>query len=244
MDFPKTFYRAQDEMNTYEKHANAPLIRKTFEAGNFEKAEILISGLGFYDLFLNGKKITKGLLAPYISNPDNLVYFDKYDVTDILKSGANTVGIILGNGMQNANGGRVWEFDIARYRNVPCFAFSLALSDKDGNKTVIEADETFKWKPSAVLFDDIRSGCFYDANLESEGWLENDYDDSAWENVKPAEKPRGEYRLCGADPVVVTQEIKAVEIREGKLSNDFGNRDNMKLDTQFKFDFRQRGETG
>ena len=244
MDFPKTFYRAQEEKNTYEKHVNAPLIRKTFEAGSFEKAEILISGLGFYDLFLNGKKTTKGLLAPYISNPDNLVYFDKYDVTDILKSGANTVGIILGNGMQNANGGRVWEFDIARYRNVPCFAFSITLSDKDGNKTVIEADETFKWKPSAILFDDIRSGCFYDANLESEGWLENDYDDSAWESVKPAEKPRGEYRLCGADPVVVTQEIKAVEIREGKLSNDFGNRDNMKLDTQFKFDFRQRGETG
>ena len=244
MNFPQTFYRAQDEMNTYEKHVNAPLIRKSFEAENFEKAEILISGLGFYDLYLNGAKITKGLLAPYISNPDDLVYFDKYDVTDILKNGKNTVGIILGNGMQNANGGRVWEFDIARFRNVPCFAFSLTLTDKDGNETVIEADETFRCKPSAVLFDDIRSGCFYDANLENGGWLDNDYDDSLWCNVKPAEKPRGEYRLCEADPVVVTQEIKAVEIREGVLSNDFGNRDNMKLDTQFKFDFRRRGEKG
>ena len=133
MNFPNVFYRAQGEMNTYEKHFNAPLIRKTFEAGSFKSADILISGLGFYDLFLNGKKITKGLLAPYISNPDDIVYFDKYDVTDILNSGKNTVGIILGNGMQNAPGGRVWDFDIARFRNVPCFAFSLCLTDENGS---------------------------------------------------------------------------------------------------------------
>ena len=244
MNFPQTFYRAQDEMCTYEKHVNAPLIRRTFDAADFRKAEITISGLGFYELYLNGRKITKGLLAPYISNPDELVYFDKYDVTGMLENGKNTVGIILGNGMQNSMGGRVWGFDYARFRNVPCFAFGLVLTDENGEETVLEADESFKCKPSAIIFDDLRSGCFYDANLESEGWLDNDFDDSSWSAVKPAEKPRGEYRLCEADPIVVTQEIKAVEIREGVLSDDFGNRDNMKLDTQFKFDFRQRGEKG
>ena len=178
MYFPQTFFKASDEYSTYEKHINAPLIRKTFEAGKFETAEIIISGLGFYDLFLNGEKITKGLLAPYISNPDDIVYFDKYDVSDLLAEGKNTVGIILGNGMQNSMGGRIWEFDIARFRNAPCFAFALVLTDKSGEKTVIEADESFKHKPSAVIFDDLRSGCFYDANLESDGWLANDYDDN------------------------------------------------------------------
>ncbi len=214
MYFPGTFYRAQDEMCTYEKHVNAPLIRRTFDAADFRKAEITISGLGFYELYLNGRKITKGLLAPYISNPDELVYFDKYDVTGMLENGKNTVGIILGNGMQNSMGGRVWGFDYARFRNVPCFAFGLVLTDENGAETVIEADESFKCKPSAIIFDDLRSGCFYDANLESEGWLDNDFDDSSWSAVKPAEKPRGEYCLCEADPIVVTQEIKAVEIRE------------------------------
>ena len=244
MKFPELFFKASDEYCTYEKHLSAPLIRKTFEAGDFEKAAVLISGLGFYDLFLNGRKITKGLLAPYISNPDDIVYFDEYDITDILRRGANTVGIILGNGMQNSMGGRVWDFDIARFRGAPRFAFSLVLTGKDGAETVISADESFKCKPSAIIFDDLRSGCFYDANLESPGWLNDDYDDSAWQNVKAAEKPRGEYRLCEADPVVVTEEIKAVEIRQGVLSNAFGNRDNMKLDTQFVFDYRTRGEKG
>ena len=244
MYFPQTFFKASDEYSTYEKHINAPLIRKTFEAGKFETAEIIISGLGFYDLFLNGEKITKGLLAPYISNPDDIVYFDKYDVSDLLAEGKNTVGIILGNGMQNSMGGRIWEFDIARFRNAPCFAFALVLTDKSGEKTVIEADESFKHKPSAVIFDDLRSGCFYDANLESDGWLENDYDDSGWANVKPADRPRGEYRLCEADPVVVTQEIKAVEIKEGCLSRAFHNDGRMQLDTQYKFDYRERGEKG
>lgn len=40
---------------------------------------------GFYKFFVNGKDITKGELAPYISNPDELVYYDRYDVSECLK---------------------------------------------------------------------------------------------------------------------------------------------------------------
>ncbi|MBO4894004.1 MAG: family 78 glycoside hydrolase catalytic domain [Clostridia bacterium] len=242
MDFPQIFYKATDEFNTYEKHVNAPLIRKVYETGDFDKAEILVSGLGFYDLFVNGKKITKGLLAPYISNPDDIVCFDSYDVTDLFVNGKNTVGLILGNGMQNAPGGRIWDFDSASFRNAPCFAFSLTVTDKNGEKTVYEADTSFKCKPSAILFDDIRSGCFYDANLETDGWLEADFDDSDWAPVKKAENPRGERRLCEADPIVITEEIKPVKIFDAVYCEDFHCNGRMVFDTPFKFDFR--GKTG
>ena len=236
MYFPNKFFKATDEMNTYEKHINAPYIRKAFTAPSFEKAYITISGLGFYKLFINGKDITKGLLAPYISNPDDIVYFDKYDVTDLLNEN-NTIGIILGNGMQNAPGGRVWDFDIARFRNAPCFAACITYIDKDGNDTIVAADASFKCKPSPIIFDDLRSGCFYDANLEESDWLCFDYDDSSWCNVKKAENPRGEYRICEAQPIKITREIKAIEIKEATLSNRFNNRKNMRLDTQYKFNF-------
>jgi urease accessory protein len=42
---------------------------------------IRLAVCGFYDLYLNGEKITKGYLAPYISNPEYLVYADEYAVT-------------------------------------------------------------------------------------------------------------------------------------------------------------------
>ncbi len=234
MEFPQKFYCTRNEYNTYEKHINAPLIRKCIEINDFEKASLLISGLGFYRLFVNGKEIRKGILAPYISNPDDLVYFDCFDISDYLVKGKNAFCIIIGNGMQNAPGGRVWDFDIARFRGAPRFAFRLTVN-LNGVETVIDADTSFKWTDSPIIFDDIRSGCFYDANLECKDYYSPDYDDSRWKNVIPAETPRGEYRICEADPVVITEEIKAASIKEGILSDDFGNRDNMRLDTQYKF---------
>ncbi|MCR5150181.1 MAG: glycoside hydrolase family 78 protein [Clostridiales bacterium] len=236
------FYKATDSMNTYEKHVNAPYIRKTYDLKNVKKAVLDVSGLGFYDLWFNEKKITKGLLAPYISNPDDIVYFDRYDITDLVKNGPNCIGIILGNGMQNAPGGRVWDFDIARFRNAPCFALVLKAEYEDGTTSEFTADESFKCAPSPIIFDDLRSGCFYDACQEIKGWNSAGFDDSNWAFVKKADMPRGEFRLCEADPIVIETELTPVQIREETLRDKLDNRRNMRLDTQFKFN--KRGKKG
>ena len=244
MQFPQSFFAATRTFNTYEKHVPAPYIRKGFLLPRIRSAEILVTGLGFYDLFLNGQRITKGLLAPYISNPDDLVYFDRYDVTALLREGKNAVGLLLGNGMQNAHGGRVWDFDRARFRGAPCFAFALTCTLESGEQITIAADETFRTAPSPILFDDLRSGVFYDAQREIADWLDPDFDDSAWDAVFPVQTPRGEFRLCQADPIVVTQERKPTEIRRAVLCRKFDNRGNMRLDTEYKFDYRTASKPG
>ena len=69
------------ERSTYFKHVAAPIFRKSFTVPeHIKRAEISICGIGFYDLFVNGRKITKGYLAPYISNPDHITYYDLYDI--------------------------------------------------------------------------------------------------------------------------------------------------------------------
>ena len=244
MEFPQTFFAATRAYNTYEKHVPAPYIRKTFSLPRVTKAEIVVTGLGFYDLFLNGQRITKGLLAPYISNPDDIVYFDRYDVTALLREGANAVGLLLGNGMQNASGGRVWDFDVARFRGAPCFAFSLRYTTENGRHVTLDADETFRTHPSPILFDDLRSGVFYDAGQAIDGWCTPDFDDSRWDAVFAVPSPRGEYRLCDADPIVVTQTRVPTEIRRAVLCKKFDNRDNMQLDTQYKFNYRASSKPG
>lgn len=60
MEFPKRFVCECAAHSTYEKHIPAPLFRKSFFLPEGERGgEILITGLGFYDLFLNGNKIAK-----------------------------------------------------------------------------------------------------------------------------------------------------------------------------------------
>lgn len=108
MKFSDIFIKANDNLCDFDNHVAAPYIRKTFEL-NFKpnEAEITICGLGFYELYINGRNITKGELAPYISNPEQVRYYDNYEISDLLDSGENVIGILLGNGMRNAFGGEV-----------------------------------------------------------------------------------------------------------------------------------------
>ena len=126
MKLPARFIGSSAECSDFSRHIPAPCLRKSFSLSlPVKSAEMLICGLGFYRLFVNGREITKGYLAPYISAPDDLLYFDRYDVSEYLTEGENIIGILLGNGMQNAFGGAVWEFDKAPFRGSPRVSFCL-----------------------------------------------------------------------------------------------------------------------
>lgn len=213
MKFSKKFIKATDKFCDFDSYVPAPYIRKSFELDFIpEKAEITICGLGFYEVYINGENITKGALAPYISNPDDLYYYDNYDISNKLKKGRNSIGIILGNGFRNSFGGFIWDFEKAECRGPLITALCLEAKG-EGKSFEIEADTSFKTHSSAIIFDELRMGCYYDANLEIKGWSELDFDDSDWNFVKFAEPPKGEPKLCTVSPIVKTEEIKPIEIK-------------------------------
>lgn len=216
----KKFISAGSEYNEYDRHVPAPLFRKSFILNDgYRNAEIAICGLGFYRLFVNGTEITKGHIAPYISNPDDILYYDRYEVGKQLKTGENCIGIMLGNGMLNAVGGYTWDFDKAVFRGAP----KLALTFSSENLT-FEADESFVTAPSPITFDDLRSGEFYDARLEQADWSLPGFDQSAWKNAITVEAPRGRMVICEAEPIVVREILKPVSITPVKngFLYDFG----------------------
>jgi len=235
MEFSNNFISAGREFTTFEKHIPAPYFRKSFNLENkLKSAEITICGLGFYDLFINGKKITKGYLAPYISNPDDIIYFDNYDLTDLLTEGENVIGVQLGNGMQNAPGGQVWDFHTARFRGAPKLALCFEATYENKEELIFEADESFKTAPSPIWFDDLRCGVFYDARKEIPGWSEPGFDDSCWTGALIAEKPRGDAEICEADPIVKAMELPPVSVRKATLW-PYGARGDMSdIDTEYK----------
>ncbi|MBR5446868.1 MAG: alpha-L-rhamnosidase N-terminal domain-containing protein, partial [Clostridia bacterium] len=126
-------------VGTAEKPHAAPLVRKSFCLDHTpEKATLLITGIGFYRLFINGCEVTRGLLSPYVSDPGRIVAFDRYDITDLLTAGENVIGIILGSGFRAPLVGNPKALTSVSRGDVMC----ALVCDVDGE--VFEADESFK----------------------------------------------------------------------------------------------------
>lgn len=231
--FSKKFIAATKEYCTHEKMVPAPMLRKSFVFENLpQTATFTICGLGFYKLFLNGKEVTNGHFASFQSNPDQILYYDVYDLTGMLQTGENVLGILLGNGFLNNIGGQVWDFDTEPYRSAPKTAF--ALETEAG--VVFEGDEGVKTHPSPILFDDFREGEWYDARLEILGWTEVGFDDSAWENAIPAVAPLGEPSVSSAPPLKTMETLSPKKVRryKGGYIYDFGENTSGFVRTAFK----------
>ncbi len=212
MKLSPRFIKATDNLSDFDNIVPAPYFRKTFELDFVpEKAEITICGLGFYELCINGKDITKGAMAPYINNVDHICYYDNYDITPLLAKGKNVIGVTLGNGFRNPYGGTVWDFQKMESRGPLVLALCLE-AEGEGKRVEFEADESFKTAESPILVNDLRMGYTYDSTKEIPGWNLADFDDSLWGNALLAEAPKGEKRLCDTDSIVVTKEMKPCAI--------------------------------
>ena len=213
------FVKATDKLNTIWDHVPAYYFRRSFDSCG-ETAKLTIAVCGFYELFFNGKKITKGFLSPYISNLDHYIYYDEYELT--LDRGENVIGVLMGNGLRNNPGGQVWKFGEAEFRGAP--AFSLSLTDKDG-KELLVSDESFKTSPSPIRSDDYRFGEHYDANFEIDGWCDKGFDDTNWGTALHEEPPKGEFKFADVAPIVKQCEIAPIDIIKmdnGSFIYDFG----------------------
>lgn len=225
MNLPaSSFICARWEYNTKERFIPQPLFRRTFDVRKgVVSAHLTIGSLGYYEVHINGENITKGEMAPYRSNPDNYVYFDRYETTGLLKEGKNTIGVILGNGIQNSIT-ETWEFTELPWRSAPAVSFELTVCYEDGSTDTVLSDENTLVSDSPIIFNDFHFGEYYDARLEQDGWDTADFDDSAWKNAIKIKSPRGEARLCEVEPIVIRNELKAVSITEydGGYIYDFG----------------------
>lgn len=212
MIFSNKFVSATTEKSTTKKNIAAPYLRRTLVFDKVpEKAEITVCGLGFYELYVNGKRLTKGHMSPYVVNPDQVLPYDNYDLSGLFVYGENVIAFILGNGMQNSFDGFMWEFQNARWNSAPKLAFALEL-ETEGVKRVIEADENLLCHPSPIYFDGYRMGEKYDARRTIPDWNGTGCDLSDWTPAIPVQRDCGEPMLACNKPIVATGEMKAVSI--------------------------------
>ena len=215
MIFSTKFVSATREKATTAQTVAAPYLRRDIIFDKVpESSVITVCGLGFYELYINGKRITKGKLSPYVVNPDQVLPYDTYDVTSLFVYGENTIAFILGNGMQNAFDGFMWDFQKARWNSAPKLAFALELVT-DGERQVIEADENMLCHPSPIYFDGFRLGEKYDARREIPNWNLPGCDLSDWTPAIAVQRDLGEPMLaCNKTQIILTNTCKHSPVKQ------------------------------
>ncbi len=179
------------------------LLRHKFTAkSGLTRALVSICGLGQYELTLNGKKVGTDFLSPGWTEYDKTCLYDTRDITANLKSGANVVGIELGNGMYNVpGGGRFTKFK--RSFGPQKVIASIRLEYRDGSVEMIGTDENWRVASGPITFSSIYGGEDFDARLEQQGWNKSDFDDSKWQPASVLGPAGSELRglTCAAPPI-------------------------------------------
>lgn len=182
------------------------LLRKSFRVEKeITEAITYICGLGHYELTLNGKKVGESEFAPFWSDYDKTLYYNTYDVTSLLKKGENAVGVLLGNGFYNAQGGRYSKLKVSF--GAPTLFFQTVIQYADQTSDVILSGPDWKFQWSPVTFNDIFGGEDYDARLEEKGWNLPGFNDLHWKPVVIQQAPKGQLTAQQGNPVKIMERL-------------------------------------
>lgn len=182
------YIKATEKAPTFSFHDPLPFFRKEIRIDrSFSHAELTVQAPGFAKFYINGKSITEDIFISATSDYDKILWYHTYDVTPLLKQGANALCVIAGNGFFNESFQTGWDFDIAPWRDAPQFLLCLRL---DG-EIVAVSDESWNTsrEQSHITFSHLRSGEYADMRKYDLSWLLPGYDDSAWHPVILRNRP-------------------------------------------------------
>ena len=189
-----------------------PIFRHTFNADeSIERATAYLCGLGQHELYINGHRIGENIMEPGWTNYRKTCLYSSVDVTAMLCSGENAVGIMLGNGMYNVTGGRYTKFtgSFGQLKLV----FRLDILYTNGSSMEITSGEGWRVAYGPVVFSCIYGGEDYDARREKKGWDCPGYtEDGDWTDAYIVEGPGGELRPRAYPPIKVMERIKPIQI--------------------------------
>jgi alpha-L-rhamnosidase len=184
----------------------------TVEDKAIDRATLYISGLGFYEAFVNAARIGEQVLSPTPTDYSKVVKYNTFDLTSALTPGVNAMGVALGNG----------RFFSMRQPGVRHFGFpkmilQLEINYADGSTQTVVSDAS--WKVTAegpIRANNEFDGEEYDARMEMPGWNKPGFDDSLWLQAEIVEAPGGVPEAQVNRNIKVMETLKPVGIKEIK----------------------------
>ena len=192
-----------------------PLFRHEFEVAKpVARAIVCVSGLGQYELRINGSRAGKGVLNPGWTDYRKTVLYDTFEVTPLLQPGANMLGVLLGNGMYNVEKYRGRYTKLVGTFGQPKLILQLKLVYTDGSEQLIVSDSSWQTRSGPIVLSHTYGGEDFDARLEPEGWDRPGSDGSGWLPVIAVEGPGGKLRAQNVPPIVVARTLAPGAIKQ------------------------------
>lgn len=179
-----------------ELYLPAPrLYRKPFHTAKpVRRATVYASALGLYELHLNGKRVGDALFTPGWTDYRRRVYYQTYDVTELVRKGENAIGAAVAEGWYSGyvgygllvgyGPGRVGRYF---YGKTPALLAQLEVEYADGSREVIGTGPDWKVTDKHPIREaDMLMGERYDARLEMPDWSRAAFDDTRWAMAIPA----------------------------------------------------------
>lgn len=199
------------QLRSVEPTTSAPILRREFDLDKpVKRARAYVTGLGYYELHINGAKVGDRVLDPSYTGFGTRVLYSTYDVTEMLKVGKNAVGAMLGRG---------W------FKEAPRFILQMNVEFEDGTRTSVMTDKSWKQGESPVRENSLYHGETYDARAEHPGWDLPGFDDSDWQDAQAAPSPTRNLSAQMIQPIRVVETLKPKSVtnpREGIWVYDFG----------------------
>ncbi len=203
-----------------------PVFRGDFTVkGRVASALLFVSGLGQYEVHLNGEGVTDTVLNPAWTNYRKIVPYDTYDVRRLLRPGLNAFGVLLGNGMYNVEGvnGRYTKF-VGSFGQ-PKLLLQMEVSYADGSSDRFVTDDSWLTHPGPVTYSSTYGGEDFRANALPPSWDRRGFSSKGWQQACEVSGPGGTLAAGKSAPLAISEVYKPIRIthpRPGITVYDLG----------------------
>ncbi len=198
----------------------ATMLRKAFTvAGPVKRATVHVSGLGLYELHINGKRVGDQLLAPEFTDYEKRIQYQTVDVSKLLVAGENAVGAILADGWNGE-----YFFGMPMRQTQRPFGghrgliMRLDVELAGGKTQTVVTDTTWRTtKEGPIRSASLYDGDVCDARKAMPGWAKPGFDASRWHKAVVAKAIVGASLVWQRnEPIRVVKELKPVQLTEPK----------------------------
>ncbi|GAB3414993.1 family 78 glycoside hydrolase catalytic domain [Niabella aquatica] len=207
-----------------DNESPCPLFRRPFSLSKkIARATAYITAHGLYEAYINGTRIGDAWLTPGWTKYSKRLQYQAYDVTPLLKSGANVVAAMVGNGWYRSVLG--WQNNGNIYGKTLGLLLQVNITYSDGSSEVVTTDNYWKSSSGEIMYSQVYDGEIIDARKQKQGWKEAGYDDGDWNSVKVVTHPKDILIATVNEPVKqheTFRPVKLITTPAGEKVIDFG----------------------
>jgi alpha-L-rhamnosidase len=194
-----------------------PVFRHDFVVSKpVASALLYVSGLGQYEVRLDGKNVTDTVLNPGWTDYRKTVLYNTYDVKAELRPGEHAFGVLVGNGMYNVQQTKGRYSKFTGSFGQPKLWLQLVLRYMDGTSQTVMTDGSWKTHAGPVVYSSTYGGEDFDARALQPGWDNSGFATKGWSNAVEVAGPSGTLQPQQAPPMVVAQVYHPIKVTTPK----------------------------